>query len=241
MDDIYDMMETGEKPFQQQQQAPKPEWKKYDNNRPKKVSLWDKTDFTPQSIKLNELARTKKTFSLFTNNVKETIPADVQDKILKISRVLFTKGYTFRFNGDKQDLTVAKILEMPECKIESYLPWKKFNEELTNPLVVSPSEKSYSIAINNHTKFMAVPPAVRAILAREVHVILGTECNNPLDIAIIYNLDGSEVVTKGTDYKSQGNTTFPIKILNECDIPVFNFKSNTSVDRLIEHIKMQTV
>jgi hypothetical protein len=236
MDELYDMLESGDKPFQQQ--APKQEYRKFDSNRPKKVSLWDKVDFTPIKINLDSLKRTKKTFSFFTNNSKEALPEDVQDKILKIARVLFGKGYTFRYNGDKQDALGLKIVEIPDSKVECYLPWKKFNEEFTNPVMSAPSEKGYGVAINNHSKFLVLPPAVRAILAREAHVILGTECTDPLDIAIMYNLDGSEVVDKTTDYKKQGNTTFPIKILNESDIPVFNFKSNTSIDRLIDFIKI---
>ncbi len=240
-DDIFEMLESGDKPFQQptaQQQEQRPSYQNNNfSNRPKKVTLWDSTDIKPYKIELSELKRTKKTFGVFLHSTKDSIPKDMEERFVNFAKALFTKGYTFRYNGDKNDKISLAIIALPNSKVDCYLPWKKYNEEFVNPVTISPSEKAYGIAFNSHGKFMKLPSSVRAILSRDVHVVLGKDCNDPIDIALIYNLDGSEMVDRKTDYKQQGNTTFILKVTADSDIPVFNLKSDGSTQRLIEFIK----
>lgn len=237
MEDVLDMLGLEDKPFQVHKPAPQNNgYKDYNKDRPKKISLWDKTDF--KAYKFDTAAfKPTKTFAIFTHNAKEALPEDVQDNVIKIARVLFAKGFTFRYNGDKGDTLQIKIVDLPESKVDCYLPWKKFNEEFTNPKMVSPTETAYNAAFSNHTKFLDLSPAVRAILSRDVHVITGEACDEPLNLVLMYNKDGSEVIDKKSDFKMQGNTVFPMRICNELNIPLFNIKASVSFQRLVEYIK----
>jgi hypothetical protein len=243
MDDIFDMLESDEKAFQQPAAQTQQETKNtYTNNfnKPKKVSLWDSEDIKPVKISVSDMSRSKKTFGVFLHSVKEPLSPEMEERFINFAKALFTKGYTFRYNGDKSDQLALKIVALPNSKVDCYLPWKKYNEEFMNPVTMSPSEKAYGIAFNSHGRFMKLPPSVRAILSRDIHVMLGKDCNDPLNIALIYNLDGSETVDKKTDYKQQGNTTFVLRVTGESDIPVFNLKTDNSTQRLIEFIKAHT-
>jgi len=261
-DDILGLLASDEKPFKpkvDEEPAAKPAYQNYNNNnnssynngggykkydgnkqfqnKPKKESLWDKKDIKPIKIDMGLMAKTKKTFGFSVHSSKEAVPEEIEEKLINISKVLFSKGYTFRYNGDKEDKTALKIVDLPNSKVDCFLPWKKYNEEFTGAILNYPIETAYGIGVNNHKIFMDLGPSIRAILSRDVHICLGKECTEPLDIMLMYNLDGTEVLSKTTDYKKLGNTNFYIRICSESNIPVYNFNKAESVTRLIEFLK----
>ena len=260
MDDILDIMGSDtavseyEKPKQQEQAKSNynnnnngyNNYNKggYNSNKPKKENLWEKNTFNPIKIDVPNFKRTKKTFAIATHGREELSVVDI-DKFVKIAKVLFTKGYTFRWTGDKKDLVGTAIIKLENAVVDVYLPWKKFNEDMNSPVKTSPTAYAYGVAANNHKLFnpnpskpeMQLAPAARAIFANRVHVMLGDNCLDPLDIILIHTASGDEVITRETNYKALGDTAFYIRICNESNIRLYNISKDESIKKFSEYLK----
>ena len=260
MDDFLDIMDsdTAVSSYDKPKQEEKPAYEKpaynnngggynkgnFNSNAPKKENLWDKKEFTPLKIDVANFKRTKKTFSIATHGREEMSVEDI-DKIVKIAKVLFTTGYTFRYSADKRDMVGSAVAKLENAKLDVYLPFKAFNKEMNNPLKFAPTITAYGIAANNHKLFnpnpsrpdMVLAPAGRAVFANKVHLMLGDNCLDPLDIMIIHSKAGDEVLTKQTDYKALGDTSFFMRICNESNIRLYNVSKDESIKKFSEYLR----
>lgn len=204
-----------------------------------KPNLWEKTEFKLVRFDVEKFKKSGKSFAIFLSGKDTDVPADVKEKIIKVARALILKGYTYRTSGGANDTINAEVVAIENSNTEYYLPWKSYNKNAPKPVLRYPTELGYQFAFSNHKAFPKLPPAIRALLASHVHVLLGKECDNPLDLIIVYSPKGDEVINKDTEYKSAGNTVFPIKIASNCNISVFNIQREDTVNRLVEYIKSQ--
>ena len=166
MEDLYELLESDNKPFAKQDSKPTTD------SGAKKVNLWDKEDFKPLKVDPSTFKKNGKTFTISYNTQGDTLSEENNTRLFELAKVLVAKGYTYRtFFDGKEDINKT-ILGIEGIKSEAYIPWKKFNLDATNVISNSPTEKAYSIALNSHKVFMKLPPAVRAILANQVKVHL---------------------------------------------------------------------
>lgn len=101
---------------------------------------------------------------------------------------------------------------------EIYLPWKNFNN---NPSTLfKPTEQAYKIAASFHPKWTLLEQSVRMLMARNVHQILGQNCDDPVDFVICYTPDGCEDGTK-TSIET-GGTGQAIRLASSRNIPIYN-------------------
>jgi hypothetical protein len=235
MSDLFDILESGEPAFKHEKSTSS--YNK-DRNQPKKESLWDKTNIVPVKIDVTTFNKTGKTFSIVLPNQNTKIPDSVLEKMKELSKVLSQRGYTYRHLGAYDDVVQNEITSVAGIKVESYRPWKKFNPNIipANPEL---TEKSYGIAVNSHRAFATLPSPVRAILATNVQLLLGRDCNNPLDLLITYSECGSEALGKNVDYKILKNLTFMYKVCEDSNIPVFNLKNDDAIQRIATYTKPQ--
>lgn len=240
VEDMFKLLDTDEKPFKDSESASNNYKKPYTGggaDKPKTVSYWDKEDIVPVKIDVSKFNKEGKSFSVATFTGTNKLPADIKEKILEISKILLTKGYKFRHYGAADDELQNEIVSLEMGTKETYLPWKKFNSNITKPYLSLGSGTAYGIAISNHKVFMKLPASVRAILANQVHVMLGKECDNPIDLLLAYTACGSEHIGKGMDYKVTGSLTFFLTVCGESNIPVYNLKKEDCIKRLGEKIK----
>lgn len=232
MDELYGILDSTE-PVEKKEVvetvAPTPapaEEKKSDG----KVNLWE-DHIDPKTIVKDDLLRFNRMFTVMSHG---DVPGEAVILIEQISKLLISKGFTFRYDGNNQDKlsTQAYIASKQRCEI--FLPWKGFNKEVTGKLN-RPSATAYGFASSLHRAFNKIPPTVRAIVARNVHVILGDECNTPVNLFITWTSDGAEV-SKDVKFETTGNASFFINACDTLDIPVFNLKNNTAKDRIVEFI-----
>lgn len=228
-DELFDLLDSDDKPFKEQEKEPA--------SKPKKENLWEKTDFKPLKVDPSTFSKSGKSFTISYNTQAGELSSDVREKLTEVAKVLKTKGYRFRSCADGKDQLNKDIIGLEGIKVDTYLPWKKFNLDATNTIRFNPTEKAYSIAFNSHKVFMKLPPAVRAILSSQVHCLLGKECNDPVDLMITYTNCGSEAITKNMDYKTTGSVTFLLKVCGDSNIPVFNLKKDDFMTRFVEFIK----
>lgn len=238
-DDLLELLGSDEKPFQSKETNTTTERKPYTggNDKPKQENYWDKEDIAPVKIDASKFSKSEKTYSVCVYVGNEKLPSDVKEKIIEISKVLLTKGYKFRHYGSADDELQNAIIDIEIGSKETYIPWKKFNPNITKPILSLGTGTAYGIGLDNHKVFMKLPAPVRAVLANNVHVMLGKDCNDPLDLLISYTKCGSEHLTKKMDYKLTGSLTFFLSVCGESNIPVFNIKNEDCIKRISDFLK----
>jgi len=183
-DDLFDILEDTEAPKSEVVVETTKEVPVASNG---KVNLWE-DEIAPVAVNKEELLRFNRMFSVATHG---EVPGETIILIEQLSKLLISKGFTFRFDGNVEDKAGLTAYNASKVRAEVYLPWKGFNKEVTGKLA-RPTEKAYGYAAGIHRAFTKIPPTVRAIVARNVHVMLGDECNTPLNLFITYTPDGAE-------------------------------------------------
>jgi len=195
-----------------------------------KVDLWQ-AHIAPVAVDKETLLRFNRMFTVVTHG---EVPGEISLLIEQISKLLLTKGFTFRYDGNNKDTASTKAYQTCKSRCEIYLPWKGFNKDVTAKLN-KPSEKAYGYASGFHGGFNKIPSSVRAIVAHNVHVLLGDECNTPVNLFITYTTDGAEVKAD-VKYETTGPVSFFITACDALDIPVFNLKNPTAKERIVEFL-----
>lgn len=199
---------------------------------------WGNPEVKPESINLDSFSEEKdKSYVISYYSKSGIIPDEIKQEFVKIAKALNGKGYKYRHTGGSNDEIDNTILAIENINTESYLPWKTFNKEITKPVIKKPTGKSYRIAANSHKAFKKLTNGVRAILARNIHAMLGKELNKPATFIIAYSEDGAEAITRGIDFKVTGNVAFFLKVAEDSNIPVFNIKKKDAITRLVEYIQ----
>lgn len=168
---------------------------------------------------------------------------DDKKKILIIAKKLIKDGFTYRHDGPADDEVSNLILEIEDATIESYLPYKKFNENIEKPIIVNYFELPYQYAATLYgQRYNDMKPGGRAVFASKVQALLGKECTNPVDFLICYNPTGDEMQPayekgKKIDYENLGSLGFYLKIAEKAGIGVYNIKNESSLKNLIELLK----
>lgn len=200
-----------------------------------KINLWEDTNIPKVPFNTAHLHNVDKSFAIFLHTGEGGLPPEIEEKFIELSKVLLGKGFIYRYGGDSNNDLYGKILNIEGGLIDTYLPWKKFNTTVTAKLS-KPTEQAYKHAMHYHLGFAKMKPTVRAMLAKDVHVLVGEDCKRPVRFMICYTPDGCETKEK-INYKTTGFASFPITVACAANIPVFNLKNDDAVNRLVEYIK----
>lgn len=236
--DFLSLLDSNEKPFAQEQTA-KPQYNNGNNNnrKPKQPNIFERTDIKAVAIDPSKFDTKGKSFSIM-HYVEGDLPPEVTEKFLKVSQVLFSKGYTYRAVYDVKNTLAAAIASLEGAKVEYYSPWKFKGMDENLPIKrFAPSEEAYGIGCSNHKIFMKLPNGLRARLAAEVHTLLGEDCKQPLTMLITYSESGDEALTKNVDFKAIKTMTFAYRIAGNSNIPIYNLKKSDAGERLASKIK----
>jgi hypothetical protein len=206
--------------------------------RSKKENYWDKQDIQPMEIDVTKFKKTGKSFTIFVHPEND-MPEDIYKKLLAVSKVIMEQGYTFRHTGNKDNALHNAILKLEGAKVESYMPWKKFNPNVESPKMSTPT--GYRVAIGIHRAFMRLPAAVRAILSKDTNALLGTEATDPVDFVLAWTDGGAEVLAAKADFKKIGNNTFILQVCSRANITVLNAYNSNFIERIKAMLKPDDV
>lgn len=234
-EEILDLLDDNEKPDFSQKPTQNT---KQSNTKPKTESYWDKQDIQPIKLDSINFNKTGKTFTVYgTYDKTDVLPDTIVEKFVAIAKGLSKKGYTFRHYGSNTNNLQNKILEIDGINVQSFLPFSKFNQNITNPVCKFPTPSAYGVMVGLHNNFYKCVPALRAILSSYANAALGKECNDPADLIILYNPSGLEILGKDTDYTNSGNVPIFIKLCKAANIPYFNIGKEENIGKLVEFIK----
>lgn len=238
MDDLFDILDATQPEevaettkTEEVVEKPKEEVKReYSKPKGDKKNLWE-DEIEPLEINTESLLRFNRMFTVAAHG---EVPGETLLMIDQIAKSLHAKGFTYRYDGNTLDK--ASVAGFNACKerCEIFLPWKSFNKEVT-PKSFKPTEKAYRYAAGLHKAFNKLPPAIKAILARNIHVLMGDECNTPVNLLLIYTSDGAET-KKDIKYETTGNMAFFIFACEALNIPVFNLKNADVKERIVTYL-----
>lgn len=231
-EELLNMLDNTEKPSTAQQSNTS------NNTNNKTESYWDKQDIKSIKLDPNTFKKNGKSFMVYgTYDKTDILPDTIVEKFVAISKALVKKGYTFRHYGSNTNTLQNKILEIEGINTQSFLPFSKFNQNILHPVRKFPTPKAYGVMVGLHNNFYRCVPALRAILSSYVNAMLGKDCDDPVDVVILYNPSGLEVLNKDTNYKNSGNVPILIKLCKSADIPFFNIGKEENITKLVEFIK----
>ena len=147
-------------------------------------------------------------------------PDDVCKAMANYAGIFESKGLILRTGGahgaDKAFASGVKSKKM----IETYVPWRGFNS--IDTLFDSPTEKALETAERYHKNWRNLKQGAKLLHGRNAHIILGENCDDPVDFVVCWTKDG----------KDSGGTGLGMRIAKAKKIPVYNLYLQKDVDSL---------
>lgn len=165
------------------------------------------------------------------------LPDNVIEQLVKVAAYLIKNGYTFRHTGSADNKLQNEILKIPGVTVETFLPWRGYNKDIKTPEMVKPTPKGYRITAGLSRAFTKLPNAVRAIIARDLHSVIGAKCNDKTSLVLCHTTDGSEAWFKGIDYKVMGDVMWYIEVATKANVPIINLGKDGSIARIKELVE----
>ena len=207
-----------------------------------KVNMYDVEFIEPKDIDTSIFEKDGKSFMVIAHDA----PEEVVEKILKVVKKLHSDGFIFRHDGNATDTVQNKILEIyGDSNVESYIPFKKYNEDIEKPISPNGYEAPFRYAskLYGGSYNEKLSKGAKAVYASKVHALLGKDSNSPIDFLLCYSASGDETYPpykKGgpkIDYSKLNNTGFYLRVTDATSINVYNFKNSDSIKNLVELIK----
>lgn len=139
-------------------------------------------------------------------------PADILFQMENIGEFFAKKGWLLRSGGaDGADTAFEKGFDrVASSRKEIFLPWKKFNKNLSS--LYDPSAEAFDMASKIHPAWGKCSPGARALHARNCHQVLGKNLDDPVDLLVCWTLGGGV----------SGGTATAIKIAKKHKIKTIN-------------------
>jgi len=161
-------------------------------------------------------------------------PKHILDVMVDIARELEQRLYCLRSGGaEGADMAFESGVRSEYWK-EIYLPWPGFNGH--DSTLHTPEPLAFDIAARFHPAWGALSPAMRKLMARNVHQVLGVKLsiNSPSKFVVCWTPDGAETMQRTS--RATGGTGQAIRIASANTIPVFNLANDDAEGRLWQHV-----
>lgn len=166
-------------------------------------------------------------------------PPDVVEVMVELARLLSARGnWTLRSGGAEGADTAFQngaLLWGPPFRHELYLPWRRFNGHQVATLY-EPTEDAYELAACHHPAWEKLSDPVKALHARNGHIVLGPNLNDPVRMVVCWTSDGT---LDGRHPPSHGGGTGQaLRVITGeyIDVPVFNLARGDHMDRICRWI-----
>ena len=149
-------------------------------------------------------------------------PPDVLKQMQEFAFQAAKKGYVLRSGAAPgADSAFEQGCDDVQGKKEIFLPWRNFNH---NPSTLyPPTQEAIDLSVNVHPAVQFLKHPVKLLIARNMHQILGSDLNTPVDFVICWTHDGCE--SHETYGKKTGGTGSAIALASQNHIPIFNIQN----------------
>lgn len=167
----------------------------------------------------------------YTGVGSRSTPIDILDLMTRIAIRLDADGYWLRSgNAEGADQAFATGHALTG-NMEIYLPWRTFNRDhpsLHHARYVyeRPTRQAFNIARRYHPAWERLAPGGQDLHARNVHQVLGIDCDRPARFLICWtpNADGS------------GGTGQALRIARAYHVPTFDLGNPDTLTRLQRYV-----
>lgn len=184
-----------------------------------------------------------------------SIPLDKHELVKKLCEHLFNKGFVYRstlegdstLSEDQYNNTVEgnklldlKIRQLPNSKVDGFMPWKNYNFESTEKETIKndePTTLSFQYAHNYNKFFNEMSEGVKKLLGRQMYTFLGENLNNPTTVIFTYTKCGSSKIGKNFNYKEAKRAVTYLKVGNDINSSLFNLGSENVVSDFSTYLK----
>ncbi len=159
------------------------------------------------------------------------IPNNITELIKELSERLARREWVLRSGAaEGADTAFEYGCDYAGGEKEIFLPWSNFNGSRSQ--FNEPSEMAIHIAEKYHPSWKYLKGWAKKLMARDVHQVLGEDCQTPVEFVVCWTLDGSE----GKTTKVTGGTGQAIRLAFDLGIPVFNLKNDGAHERLVDFL-----
>lgn len=137
-----------------------------------------------------------------------TTPLPIQRGMTRIAQRLAARGFTLR-SGAADGADTA--FEAGAGAKEIFVPWKGFGASKEG-VVIPLTNESVALTRRFHPAYDRLSPAVRRLMIRNAHQVLGADLESPVAFVLCWTPGG----------RGEGGTGQAIRIARAHDIPVFD-------------------
>ncbi len=172
---------------------------------------------------------------IYTGIGSRQTPKDITSLMSNIASALFREGYTLRSGSapgadlafERGAWSQASLEYTYLSRMEIYLPWRTFQQDERTPVMPrleKPQSEAYDIAAEYHPRWKYLRFGAKALMARNVHQVLGPDVTKPIYSNFII------CWTKGA--KRGGGTGQTLRIAEAHDIPIYDMASHNDLFNL---------
>lgn len=156
-------------------------------------------------------------------------PPDIQTLMSTLASTLAQQGWTLRSgHADGADLAFERGAA---GNAEIYLPWPTFNQPppVQGTATTRPAAWTYQQAAAHHAGWGPLRDPIRALMARNVHQILGATGLCPSAFVVCWTPDGA--TTGAATTRQTGGTGHAIRAADHHGIPILNLARPDHLER----------
>ena len=150
-------------------------------------------------------------------------PEQILEYMKKLAIGFAEQGCTLRSGGaEGSDKAFENGVLLRRGRIELYLPWPGYVKPVrqNNVILSVPAPGAYDLAKLSCDNWDERKNSHKSLLARNAHILLGVELNNPVDVVFYYNC-------------GSGGTNHTLSMAKKLDIPTINVEDRKMVKLVI--------
>jgi hypothetical protein len=157
-------------------------------------------------------------------------PEEVLKLMERIGKRLAELGWTLRTGGaEGADQAFERGARAGGGQVEVFLPWPGYNGH-GNGRLERPSVEAFQVAATLHPAWERLSPAVKKLMARNSHQVLGASMDDPVALLICWTPDGAE--SEAECGPETGGTGQAIRLASRRGVPVVNLKRVGALERI---------
>jgi len=146
-----------------------------------------------------------------------------------VVRRLDEAGYTLRMGGNTGP---EEDFEKLSKRVELHLPWRGFNQKESKSTFNT--KNAFEIAKTFSPVYDKFSDPIKAMLARNVRLVLGKELKSPTLLLVTWSADGAESAAERT--ARTGNVGHVIAMASALRVPVFNLAKANTLERIQQYL-----
>lgn len=169
-------------------------------------------------------------FKSFAGIGSRETPPEVIEQMKDIAALCLAMGYTLNSGGaDGADSAFEEVYDQKNGPMNIFLPWPGFNNNRSK--YTRPKPEAYDLGSTVHPAWQYMKKdSVKALIARNMHQVLGWSLQDPVDFVVCWTQNGQETEAQYTI--RSGGTGSAISMASRHNIPVFNLCNDGRFEEL---------